>query len=346
MLIKTAAGRLLKLGACSAVAACGALRLYRRFRPGKKLQILMYHKITSGSDPLGLTISPDLFARQLQYLTEQYTIISLAEAVYRLESGAIDRDFVVITFDDGYRDNYSVAYPILQRFKAPATIFVTVDAVESGTFGWHRFDSAILGTKRSELDLSGSGLGRYDLTGRRKRERAVVELHRALKKLPDAKRQAVIAQVLAEHGDPGAVERSMLCWDEVREMQGSGLVTIGAHTLSHPILTRIPHDSALAEIRDGKSRLEQETGAPVEFFAYPNGGRDDFDEEIVAMVKACGYRAACSTISAEHFDKMDRFCLPRTDVTEGICSGFDGCFSRNLFSVKVSGMLDGILFRS
>lgn len=344
--MKTAAGRLFKQGACSAVAACGALGLYRRFRSGKRLQILMYHKINSGSDPLGLTIGPELFARQLQYLTEQYTVISLAEAVSRLESGAIDRDFVVITFDDGYRDNYSVAYPILQRYGAPATIFVTVDAVESGTFGWHRFDSAILGTTRSELDLIGAGLGRYDLSCREKRERAVVELHRALKRLPDAGRQAVMARVLAEHGDLGGATRSMLCWDEVREMQAGGLVTIGAHTLSHPILTRIPNDSALAEIRDSKSRLEQETGVPVEFFAYPNGSRDDFNAEIVAMVKACGYRAACSTISAEHFDVIDRFSLPRTDVTEGVSCRFDGSFSRNLFSVKVSGMLDGILFRS
>jgi peptidoglycan/xylan/chitin deacetylase (PgdA/CDA1 family) len=172
----------------------------------------------------------------------------------------------------------------------------------------------------------------------------VVELHRSLKKLADSERQAVMAQVTSEHGDPGARERIMLSWDEIREMQESGLITIGAHTLSHPILTRMPPAGALTEIRDSKLFVEQKVGRPVEFFAYPNGGWSDFDAGIIAMVRECGFKAACSTISAEHFNETDRYRLPRTDITENICRAVGGGFSLPMFSVKVSGMLDGILF--
>lgn len=340
------AGKLLKFAICSSLAASGSLRLYRHCRRHGTLNILMFHKVNNGRDPLGLTINPVFFTRQMQYLTEQYVVISLAEAVFRLENGTIDREYVVITFDDGYLDNYTFAYPILQRFQAPATIFITYDAVESGTFGWYRFDTAILMSQRENLDLTGFGLGYFSLASQRDREQAVVELHQSLKKVSDEDRQTVIAHVLCEYGDPGANERIMLSWDEVREMQQSGLITFGSHTKTHPILTQVPHDSALAEIRESKLLVEGKIGRPVDFFAYPNGSWADFDENIMAMVKKSGYRAACSTISAEHFTKIDMYCLPRTDITDNICRGIGGGFSHAMFSMKVSGMLDGILFRS
>lgn len=346
MMTREIGGRLIKAAVCSTVATSGGLGLYRRCRRRGTLNILMFHKVNTGKDPLGLTISPDVFARQVQYLKEQYVLIPLSEAVDRLQSSAIDRDYTVITFDDGYRDNYTEAYPILKSFRASATIFVTHDAVESGTTAWHRVDTAIRESRRELLDLTGFGLGRFSLESRREREQVIGELHRRLKKMSDADRQAVAAHVFTQHGDPAAGERIMLSWDEIREMQQDGLMSIGSHTLSHPILTRVPKEAALAEVRDSKVLLEEKLGRPVEFFAYPNGGRGDFNEDIVAMVKGCGYRAALSTIPPRGRVLKDLFSLPRTDITPSICRGIDGRFSKQMFAVRVSGMLDGILFRS
>jgi peptidoglycan/xylan/chitin deacetylase (PgdA/CDA1 family) len=330
---------------CSLVYTSGGLYVYKRLHSNNRLIILMYHKINYENDVLGLTINPVFFDRQIQYLTNQYSILPMSEALYRLKSGTLDRNTVVITFDDGYRDNYTIAYPILQRYQAPATIFITHDAVESGTFGWHRFDTSIMMSQQNELDLEKFGLRKYLLARNIDRGKAVVELHSKMKKMPDTDRRAVEKYVLNVLGDPVGNERIMLCWHEIREMQQSGLITIGAHTLTHPILTQISKDSALEEIRDCKKYIEKEIGSSVDFFAYPNGRAVDFDNAIIEMVKGSGYQAACSTIPPGHFSEINMFALQRLDVTHGICQGAKGGYCEEMFAIKLSGMLDGILFK-
>jgi peptidoglycan/xylan/chitin deacetylase (PgdA/CDA1 family) len=345
MTLRNKARMVVKLLICNSIAATGTLHLYRRFRRPGTLVILMYHKINNQEDPLGLTITPDFFREQIKYLVEQYTVISLEEAVSRLKSDTINQNYVAITFDDGYRDNYTFAYPTLQRYKVPVTIFVTHDAIESGTIGWYRFDAAILRTDRKYINLSDFDLGHYSLATYDEKAHAIIELHRYLKKVSNEYSQTVISQVLRKLGNPGADDRIMLSWAEIREMLGSGLIAIGSHTLTHPILTQVSCDIALTEICESKRLLEEKIGRPVKYFAYPNGSRSDFNEKIIAMTKGCGYEAACSTVSSSYYSKNDLYSLPRMDVTGNICRGICGGFSRSMFSVNVSGMLDGFIHR-
>lgn len=337
---------LLKSAICNIMYYTGCLNSYRRHKRQGKLEILMYHKVNYGSDPVCLTVDPDFFQRQIRYLKENYIIISLAEAVERFVNETIDRDYVVITFDDGYRDNYQYAYPILQEFKVPATIFITYDAVETGTIGWHRLDKTILDSPNQVLDLDEFGLGHFSLANRDCREKTLIKLHHYLKKVPDIVRQSVIDYILEAHNNSYANQRIMLSWDEILEMQQSDLVIIGSHTLTHPILTQVPRATAFWEIGESKRLLESKIGRTVDFFAYPNGGWEDFDHEIVAMVKESGYRAACTTISSRQFSVLEPFILPRRDITTNGCRGINGKFSKEIFSLRVSGMLDGILFRT
>lgn len=313
-------------------------RFYSMRRSGKvgRIVILMYHKVNPERDVLGLSVSPLFFDQQLEFLASRYKVISLTEAVMMLSAGTISGDFAVITFDDGYRDNYDHAYPILKKHNVPATIFVTVEALETGNFGWNAFDQAILGSERKTIDLTEFALGIVDIGTRAKKINEISRLHHELKLCAHQKRDAVVRKVSSELASSTHGDRIMLSWQEAKEMQASGLVTIGSHTMTHPILTRVDHDSARSEIARSKSMIEERLGAPVELFAYPNGKEDNFDEDIIEMLKDAGYSSACTTIPGSIVGGENFFRLPRVDVTFGMCEGIGGRFSPAMFEVALA----------
>jgi peptidoglycan/xylan/chitin deacetylase (PgdA/CDA1 family) len=299
----------------------------------------MYHRVNPERDALGLSVSPRFFESQLSFLASRCRVISLAEAVAVLEEGTLLGEHVVITFDDGYRDNYEFAFPILRRHGLPATIFVTVDGLESGTFGWYTFDQAILRSSRKALDLSWFGLGVLDLESKESKALSIRTLHDQLKRCPHDQRLEVVRHVVREMSAEGVVdaERIMLTWEEAREMQESGLVTIASHTMTHPILTRINRETAWDEIVRSKSTIEDKLNAAVDLFAYPNGTLHDYDEDIIRMLKSAGYKAACSTTPGPVTPPVDLFRLPRVDVTYGMCEGLGGRFSPSMFEYGLCG---------
>jgi len=309
------------------------------------LTVLMFHRIYKYNNHLGLSISPDMFEALLEYLSRKYNVISISEAVESLKSGTLRRDAVVITFDDGWRDNYTHAFPLLKKYMLPAAIFVTVDAIESGVFGWNSFDQAILDSHLIELDLSSFGLGKFPINNREQKISSISQLHQKLKLLDNSVKLAVINHVSSYYRGASG-ERVMLSWQEIKDMLASGLITIGSHTLTHPIMTRIPLSQAKFEIKESKRFIEEKTGAPVDFFAFPNGSNDDFNSEIIGLIAESGYKAAFSTIPGINRDLSERYSLRRIDVTYRMCQGVGGEFSKSMFAVKVSGAFQGILFKS
>jgi peptidoglycan/xylan/chitin deacetylase (PgdA/CDA1 family) len=123
----------------------------------------------------------------------------------------------------------------------------------------------------------------------------------------------------------------MLTWGEAKEMQASGLVAIGSHTMTHPILTQLARDKAREEIVRSKAVAENKLNCVVDLFAYPNGRAEDFDEEIIEMLISAGYSAACTTISGTADIKVNPYRLPRIDVTFDMCVGLCGRFSPEMF---------------
>jgi len=305
----------------------------------KSILILMYHRVNSCPDCLGLTITPELFSQQLQYLTERYNVISLSEAVTQISSRDVASNSCVITFDDGYRDNYQVAAPLLVENNMMATIFITYDAIQNGHFGWGEFDRALLTTSHDFLDLQHFGLGQYSLGSHVERELAIAVLHQLLKQRPDAEKLTVVEYVVAGYSGGFAGERTMMNWEEIGELANSGLVTIGAHTISHPILSRVPLAQARLEIVEGKRLIEQSLGQSVHYFAYPNGQPSDIGHAVVEMVKEAGYLGACTTIAGRNPTSSDPFYLRRIDVTEAISTDSKGKFSPELFATMISGLL-------
>ncbi len=293
------------------------------------IYILMYHRISWERDEAGIAISPDFFEQQIGFLKERFAIIDLDRALGLLDR-EIDRPYFVITFDDGYRDNFTDAYPILRRYEAPATIFIACDHIETGATAWHQMDTAIRRTALQRLDLTAEGLGSFPLATLAERRQCIRTLHRLLKKLDNGSRLAIMAEIGARCGF-GGDDRIMLQWDEVKAMADEGLVTIGSHTLSHPILTRIPAEQVRREIEISKGIIEEKIGRNVEHFAYPNGRPEDFDESTVELIRRSGYRSACTTIAGCNQTGGDLFRLRRIDVTYGLCEDFGGRFSRRMF---------------
>jgi len=316
------------------------LGLIARWTPRRSVVILMYHRVDRNPDCLGLTVPPELFSLQLRYLKERFHLVSLKDAVRMLGEGSVDTRCCVITFDDGYRDNFETAVPLLTEHGVPATIFVTYEAIESGRFGWTAFDRTILNFPEAKLDLNDWGLGEYPLESQSLREQAVSALHRQLKRQADSLKREVVGHVVSKYGDESSAERTMMNWDEVRQLAEDDLFTIGAHTITHPILSRVSHDQAVHEIMDCKRLLEAKIGQSVDFFAYPNGGKEDINDDIKSIVKKSKYAAACTTISGLNIQYCDKLALKRIDVTTNMSTDCYNKFSPDMFEFYISCILN------
>ena len=310
------------------------IKIIEKFNGGKVV-ILMYHRVNFESDFMGLSVSPDFFELQIQYLLKNYEIISLESSLSILDSECIHDQYIVITFDDGFRDNFTEVYPLLKKYNVPATIFVACDAIDNGYIDWHLLDHAVLSRSYKELDLVKFGMGRIPVETEHEKQIALLALRRRLKQAEHSLRKDVIDFIVDSSKE--SFGRIMLTWDEVNELVGDGLISIGAHTMSHPILSRISLDDARFEIFESKRKIQEKTGAIVKFFAYPNGQPSDFNADIVALVKNAGFRCACTTNSGINRSGSDLFRLKRIDVTNKICMGRHEEFSSEMFGAYISG---------
>lgn len=274
--------------------------------------VINYHRILPAQDPL-LASEPDLptFRWQMELLARSFNVLPLSEALARLDGGRLPPRAVCITFDDGYRSLHDLGLPVLREFRLPATVFVTSGHVDKGNMWNDRIIDAVQALPDGRLDLSEFGLGDYALGTVLERRTAIDTLTERSKYLPPPARHDVIERLSALSGRDPAPEL-MLTREMVLNLDRHG-VEIGAHTVSHPILTSLDDASARAEIVVGKQELEAILGKPVRLFAYPNGkiGKD-FDARHAAMVREAGFDAAFTTAVGAITRSQDRYQLPRS----------------------------------
>lgn len=317
--------------------------LKKYFSMHEYVLILTYHKVNNFYDMSNLSVDEEIFNMQMMFCKENFDVINMDYAVSLIQSGNVDRRYCVVTFDDGYRDNYDVAVPLLAEHGLPATLFVTCDAIESGRFGWGEFDRAILGFHEDSLDLSKWKLGAYSLRSVGEREKALVALHSLLKKCPNSLKVEVFNYVSSICSQRYSSPRYMMNWNEILSISKSDLFTIGAHTVTHPILSKISCDDASFEIMNSKSILEDKIGKPVDFFAYPNGRVEDIGDFAQSIVAASGYKAACTMNQGLNDSNADVFALKRINVDMEMSVDADGKFSPDLFDFYLSGFLQRCL---
>lgn len=275
------------------------------------LSILIFHRVHARPDPL-FPGEPDAerFDALLGWLRDWFRVLPLDEAVERLRRGALPARAAAITFDDGYADNLEVAAPLLRRHGLTATFFVTTGFLDGRRMWNDAVVDAVRHAQADALDASFAGLGTLPLRTVGDKRAAVESLLRALKHRPPQARDEAVARVAgACRADlpPGP----MMSPAQVRALHALGM-GIGAHSVTHPILARLPEVRARAEIAEGREVLEGLLGERVRLFAYPNGKLgDDYDARHVAMVRALGFDAAFTTHWAAARAGVDPLQLPR-----------------------------------
>jgi peptidoglycan/xylan/chitin deacetylase (PgdA/CDA1 family) len=276
-----------------------------------RLTIVMYHRVMDQLDPLSpYTPTAEIFDRHMETLANGFKVLPLSEGIERLKSGSLPRRAACVTFDDGYRDNYTVAAPVLKRYGLPATIFVSTGFLDGGRM-WN--DSVIEAVRRapgSSIDAQDIGLGVHPIGDDLARSATIAKLLDQLKYLPVAERSQKVSDLCALIGAALPTDL-MLSTAEVRAARHAN-IEIGGHTVNHPILTQIDDGQARSEIADSKAHLEQILREKITLFAYPNGRpNQDYLVRHAAMVKEAGFVAAVSTASGAAKHDSDLFQLPR-----------------------------------
>ncbi len=341
--------KLMKLSLSASLYYTGLFIVIReilRLLPHQRgIKILAYHRVNdSGPDYLSLNTSVANFESQIRYLKRHFKIISLEEAVQLLRSNKpISEDLFVITFDDGYKDNYINAFPILKKYKTPATIFLTLQPLEDRIPLWFENITGIIEiTSQEFLNLECFGLGKYPLSTPAMKKKTLNDIITYAKELPPQGMQKLVdflSEELKVNPHSLKFNDQMLSWKEIGEMRSYG-ISFGSHTISHSILTRLPLEKAKYEIEKSKELLEGKLSEKISFFAYPNGSKNDFNGEIIQVLKDSGFSAACTLISGFNKGNTDLFALRRVCMTEGISVGFKGEFLEPYFALQMAGIFD------
>ena len=276
-----------------------------------RLLILLYHCVWESKDPMRPDdLDATEFREQMEALVKYFNPLPLAEALALRERGELPARAISITFDDGYANNYSTAFPIMQELKVPLTIFIAA-GFTSGRCMWN--DLVLESIRRTEeeiLDYRSLGMEKHKPRDMQSRCKIAKNLLAHLKYRNFDKRQQ-LTQEIFESCKVEAPENLMMNHTQIRELVGAD-VEIGGHTSSHPILSQIHPQQAREEIVKGKQNLEAIAQTDIKFFAYPNGRPDqDYGPEHVDMVKAAGFAAAVSSEGGVVDAKAGIYELPR-----------------------------------
>jgi peptidoglycan/xylan/chitin deacetylase (PgdA/CDA1 family) len=268
----------------------------------------------------GLEVTPGFLDRVIRHAKERgYDLISLEEAVRRIRSEEVpSRPFAVFTIDDGYRDNLVHAWPVFRRHSCPFTIFVA-PAIADGAceLWWRGLEDVIAGDTVFNATIDGERVSLETVTDAQK-QAAFERVYWPIRLMPEHEQRRWIRSLCASHGiDLNAYCRAQaMNWEELREIAGDPLCTIGAHTVHHYALAKLTTEEALDEANSSRDRIASELGRTPRFFAYPYGdetsaGPRDFD-----LIQEAGFEAAVTTrrglIFSQHAHHLT--ALPRVTL--------------------------------
>jgi len=291
-------------------------RAKERLRRTDAVVVLMLHRVLDKgtarltcSQPEIIVLQPT-FERMARYLTAEFEIVDLRRAVTPFSQGAL-RPRLAITFDDGWIDNYSVAFPAAGAAGMKLSVFICPQLVGKTRPFWP--ERVVAGMRAKSVRVSTQKLA------------SVIERCKAM---PATERDRYIAAFPA--GGTGDVDATF-DWGAAGEMQRAG-VTFGSHTATHQMLTRIPLVEAQREIFDSRAAVGARMGRDCDLFAYPNG---DNSAEVRELVKGAGYRLAFTTRPGFWTRETDAMQIPRMNVSEEKVTGLTGRFSRSMFDYSM-----------
>ncbi|MGK5094967.1 polysaccharide deacetylase family protein [Deltaproteobacteria bacterium TL4] len=291
-------------------------RMVRPFRG--KVGILMYHRVLPAQELLSpnpnndIAISEELFENQIQYLAKHYQVIPMGQVVSHLSDSSSNFS-VVITFDDGYRDNLTQALPILKKYHVPATIYVVTRFPEGDhTMWWYELWELCESQTILEFSWKTRKLT-WNLHSLEEKQRCFQDLRTLILSQAPEPQVELLKQIRG--GEPAKrYEQDCVSWDDIRQLSQEPLITIGAHTLTHPNLTQLKKEDAGQEIIESKQLLESHLGS-VKHFAYPFGSPNEVSAQEVELAQQCGFETAV-TSQCFPMNKANQWHLPRYAISE------------------------------
>ena len=274
-----------------------------------RVHIFIFHRVLEKEDPLQPG-EPGLsrFETIIKFISEVYNVISIDDAVNCLKSGRLPKRAACITFDDGYLDNYTNAFPVLKKYSIPATIFIATDYIGRGIM-WNDILIESVRGFNDKFSLPDIGIDLIDCNIPGNKKRLLNKLLPTIKYKEPGERQSLVnrIQTMTSYKPVGL----MMDENEIKTLHQSN-ITIGAHTKSHPILAELSREESHREISGSKEQLENIINCNVDYFAYPNGNPGvDYSNKDIEIVKSLGFKAAMSTSKriTSYNDKL--FELPR-----------------------------------
>lgn len=281
----------------------------------KKVLILTYHRFEE--TPGSFSVSRAEFSEHLSYLSKYRRVLPLSEISQRLKDGkSLPANTAAITIDDGFRDAYKIAFPLLKENGMPATLFAVTNFLDGKTWLWTDKMSYVVSKLKSKRAVVQIGEKTIELEkgDARKNYLSAARVNRILKLMPDEEKELALEQAIKQLG----VEIPTLppdnyapvSWEQALEMDKNNL-HIGSHTVTHPILTNIPETQLNFELQNSKKRLEEMLERRVEMFCYPNGA---VNENVRQSVEKNGYSGAVTTCQGFNSDDVDPLLLKRIDA--------------------------------
>lgn len=291
----------------NALAGSGLARAVLRagFGSRRTLLILAYHRILDIGDEDQYAADPELvsatvtdFEWQMRFVREHFSPMTFGQLLdFHARGQEIPERSVIVTFDDGHIDNYTLAFPVLRRTEVPAVIFLSTGYIGAGRPFWFDHVASILyGAVPGPLTLRSIGY-RGELTDLRSRRLATSDVLGALKRVKESARIACMEELRAyEIQTTASASESTafaVTWDQVREMAEHG-IEFGSHTISHPILANVEQSQLVHELVESRNAIESKSGRPAHVIAYPIGKKFAYDDRVISACKDAGYRLGVS----------------------------------------------------
>ncbi len=284
----------------AAIGACRAAEALARRRPPLAV-ILCYHRIVGDAPdeltPVGLCVRRDDFARQLDFLQARFRFLAPCDLLDQIFAGRLARPSATVTFDDGFRDNFEIAAPLLRARGIRAAFFVVSDHVGREDWMWQNR----LWRARGAADASTRDEGQAPWS--------------EVPMDPGEQKVFLAALERAAGLPPAAAEtRFMMTWEEIRQLHSDGH-EIGGHTLAHVNLTRCSQEERRRQIRGSKDAIEAALGSPIRLFSYPFGHLGTWDEDVCSEARAAGFDYALTAVPGTVGRDDNRWAVPRIPIS-------------------------------
>lgn len=283
--------------------SCGIFAL-ARMMSAKMPRILMYHNFCGAGEIENGAIDTKLLRKQFDLLACHFQVVRLEELATRLQSGKdVGQNWVAITVDDGRRNFYEFAFPLLKEFRFAATFFVVSSFIGAQQWIWTDKVLWLAEQPNRVRELAGSNL-----------DAAFKGLNRLSPTERDARINTMASEAQVQLPARPLGKYSPCSWDQLRDLADSGLVEVGSHTRTHPILSSISDEESRRELGESRAEIEAGIQGPVRSFCFPNGTREDYRLSQVRQIQEAGYDCAVTALPGPVEASSDRYQLPRIGV--------------------------------